>query len=101
MACYYDDVSPRAEWRAILDTEVKKWLDMPYDQLILRLAELNAYEVEFQSKKYQVEVELLENNAEYIHVMVAVDDGRLPAALFPLTDVFIRKKPESIKRRDR
>ena len=30
------------------------------------------YEVEFDSKKYQVEIEILENIEQYVHVMVAV-----------------------------
>lgn len=33
------------------------------------------YIVELDSKKYQVEVEILENTDKYIHVMVADDDG--------------------------
>jgi hypothetical protein len=53
---------------------------------------VQAYEVEFGSKKYQVEVELLENTAECIHVAVSVDDGSLPDSLFPLTSSFIRHK---------
>jgi hypothetical protein len=53
---------------------------------------LQAYEIEFDSKKYQVEVELLENTEQYLHVMVAVDDGSLPASIRPLTHTFIRPK---------
>ncbi len=56
------------------------------------LSELHEYEVEFDSKKYQVEVELLENTEKYLHVTVAVDDGTLPASIFPLTASFIREK---------
>jgi hypothetical protein len=49
--------------------------------------------VELDSKKYQVEVELLENADKYVHVMVAVDDGSLPASISPLTRTFISQKP--------
>jgi hypothetical protein len=42
-----------------------------------------------------VEVELLENTETYLHVMVAVDDGTLPASMLPLTGTFIRKKRTS------
>jgi hypothetical protein len=49
-------------------------------------------EVEFDSKQYQVEVELLENTEKYIHVMVSVDDGSLPASISPLTHSFICQK---------
>ena len=60
--------------------------------LASELKEVQTYEVEFDSKKYQVEVELLENTEQYVHVMVAVDDGSLPASISPLTHSFIRQK---------
>ena len=41
---------------------------------------------------YQVEVEILENTEKYVHVLVAVDDGTLPAAMLPLSASFIREK---------
>jgi hypothetical protein len=66
---------------------------MSCGDLVSELHETQAYEVEFESKQYQVEVELLENTKEYLHVMVAVDDGSLPASLLPLTHSFICKKP--------
>ena len=50
---------------------------------------MQGYEVEFDSKPYQVEVELLENTEQYAHVMVAVDDGSLPASISPLIQSFI------------
>ncbi len=65
---------------------------MSCEQLISELTDGQAYEIEFESKKYQVEVELLENTEKYVHVMVAVDDGSLPASIFPLTSGFIRDK---------
>jgi len=49
-------------------------------------------EVEFESRKYQVEVEILENTQKYVHVMVSVDDGSLPASSRPVSASFIRQK---------
>jgi hypothetical protein len=60
--------------------------------LISELHEVQGYEVEFESKQYQVEVELLENTEKYLHVLVAVDDGSLPASISPLTHSFICQK---------
>ena len=60
--------------------------------MVSTLHELQAYEVEFDSKTYIVEVELLENTERYVHIMVAVDDGSLPASMSPLTETFIREK---------
>lgn len=72
---------------------MKRWSAMSCEQLVSELNEVKAYEVEFDSKQYQVEVELLENTARYLHVMVAVDDGSLPASIAPLTRTFICPKP--------
>jgi hypothetical protein len=82
----------RQEWRKVLDAEVARWSAMSCDQLVAALSDVQAYEVERESKTYQVEVELLENAETYVHVMVAVDDGSLPASMSPLTETFIRKK---------
>ena len=84
----------RDEWRKVLDSEVWRWSAMTCEQLISELQDLQAYEVELDSKKYQVEVELVENTDKYVHVMVAVDDGSLPASISPLTHTFIRSKPQ-------
>jgi hypothetical protein len=61
------------EWRKVLDFEVQRWSAMSCGQ----------------SKQYQVEVELLENTERYLHVMVTLDDGSLPASISPLTRSFI------------
>jgi hypothetical protein len=70
----------RREQRKVLDSEVRRWTAMTYDQLISELRDLQACEVELDSRKYQVEVELSEKTKEYVHVIVAVDDGTLPAS---------------------
>ena len=61
-------------------------------QLLSELQDVKCYEVEFDSKTYQVEVQLLENTEKYLHVMIGVDDGSLPASISPLTDTFLREK---------
>ncbi len=80
------------EWRKVLDAEVKRWPVMSCNQLVWELRDLQAYEIELDSRKYQVEVELLENTEQYVRVMVAVDDGSLPASISPLTHCFILQK---------
>jgi len=37
-------------------------------------------------------VELLEDTPEYVQVMVAVDDGSLPASMWPEIEIFLRTK---------
>ena len=85
-------MSRRVEWQKVLDAEVKRWSAKSCEQLVSELSDVQAYEVEFESKMYQIEVELLENTDEYLHVRVAVDDGSLPASFSPLTHSFIRRK---------
>ena len=82
----------RAEWRKVLDSEVKRWSTLSCAQLVSELRELQAYEVGFDSKNYQVEVELLENTDQHLMLMVAVDDGSLPASITPETRVLVRQK---------
>jgi len=76
---------------------VRRWSSMSSDELLSKLHDVQAYEVERDSKAYQVEVELLENTDTYVHVMVGVDDGRLPASILPATTSFIRQKPHSVR----
>lgn len=65
---------------------------MPCDQLISALSDEQVYEIEFESKKYQVEVQLLENTDSYVHVGIAIDDGHCSRALHPLSSSFICEK---------
>jgi hypothetical protein len=86
-------MSKREEWCKVMNSEVQRWSAMSYDQLISELRTVQVYVVELDSKKYQIEVDLLENTDKYVHVMVAVDDGSLPASITPLTRTFMSKKP--------
>ena len=73
----------------MLASEVQRWSTKTCEQLLSELHDLQAYEVELDSKKYQVEVEILENIDQHLHVSVAVDDGSLPASISPVTGTFI------------
>ena len=83
--------------REVLDAEAQRWSSMSSDDLLSELHDVQAYEVERDSGKYQVEVELLEHTDTYVHVMVAVDDGHLPASFSPVTTTFIRPKLPSVR----
>jgi len=80
------------QWSKVLDLEVQRWSAMPYEELLSTLNHLQTYEIEMASTKYQVEVEILEKTDQYLHVMVAVDDGSLPASMFPSIRSFISRK---------
>ena len=69
------------------------WSAMSCSELASELQDdLQAYQVECESKQYNVEVELLENTEHYLHVVVAVDDGSLPASISPLCHSWILPK---------
>lgn len=85
----------KEEWRKVLDAEMQRWSALSWQELLSRLDDIQCYEVKIDSKTCQVEVELLENTDTYLHVMVAVDDGTLPASMTPLTGTFIREKRPS------
>lgn len=83
------------QWSRVLDLEVQRWSAMPYDELLSALKHMHTYEIEMASTKYQVEVEILEKTDQYLQVLVAVDDGSLPASIFPSCHSFICKKQGS------
>jgi hypothetical protein len=85
-------VKKREQWRPVLDSELRRWSAKSCEQLLAELGEVQAYETEFESREYQVEVEIVENTEKYLHVMVAVDDGSLPASILPLSATFICKR---------
>jgi hypothetical protein len=81
-------MSRRDEWRKVLDAEIERWSAKSHDELVSALSDHQAYEVELDSKKYQVEVEVLEITEKYLHVIVSVDDGSLPVSVLPLSRSF-------------
>jgi hypothetical protein len=85
----------RDEWRKVLNAEIERWSGKSCEQLITELHEVQAYEVVVDSKHFQVEVQLLENTKEYVHVALDVDDGSLPWSICPVSRTFIRQKDES------
>ncbi len=74
----------REQWRPVLDAEMKKWSAKSSEVLVAELPDEQAYEVEFAGKKYQVEVQLLENTDRYVH--------SIPASFRPLSESFVREK---------
>jgi hypothetical protein len=89
------DMKRRDQWRPVLEAEVKRWSDKSCEQLIAELSDEQVYEVECQGRTHQVEVDILENNETYLHIVVSVDDGSLPASLSPLSQSFVKQKWKS------
>jgi len=79
------------QWQPVLDAELQKWNAKSLAELVNELQVEQAYEVEFGGKRYQVEVQLLENTQKYLHVGVDVDDSSMPASLRPLGSVLFAR----------
>jgi hypothetical protein len=88
----FKSMKRREEWRPVLDSEVKPWSAKSCPELVAELRDVEAYQVDFEGKKYTVEVQLLENTDRYVHVCVDVDDGSIPASFRPLSESFMREK---------
>ena len=85
----------REVWRKVLEGEVRRWSALSAEELVAQLGDHQAYEVTLDGKPYQVEVELLDDTPEFVQVMVAVDDGSLPASIVPVTEIIIRAKGQN------
>jgi hypothetical protein len=82
----------KEQLRPVLDAELRRWIVKSCEELIAEVAKVQTYNVAFEGNKYQVEVQMLENAANYVHVGISVDDGRFPAAFAPLSASFITQK---------
>ena len=75
----------RERWRKVLALEVERWSTMPFGHLVPALNDRLTYNVEFEGKRHQVQAEILESTADYVHIAISVDDGSLPASMVPVT----------------
>ena len=85
-------MSRREEWRNVLQRELSRWSSMSSNDVLAELGTRDVYEVVVASRQYQVEVVVLENTPEYLHVGIAVDDGSLPASIRPESESFLCRK---------
>ena len=77
------------DWCAIAGDELARWKARSYADLRATLSDVVAYDREGPGGPYQVEVQLLENRPDYVHVLV---DVCAPHGLLcrPLSESFIR-----------
>ena len=73
--------------RRCLDQEVATWCRRSYSTLRKDLEKLVTYTRGEGLSRYVVEVQLLKNESEYLHIGIAVDDGR--RAYRPLCHSFL------------
>jgi hypothetical protein len=83
----------RDEARAILKSHLELLRPRPYADLVEIIGDVQVVEVVGPSGvRYQIEIEVMWDSPREktnIRVMGAIDDGRLPGAILPVTDSFI------------
>ena len=83
--------------KKILFKEREKYISKSFEDLS-KITEPIVYECSSGKSCYQVEVQLIEKNEEYIHVSIAIDDKSLIRAIFPFSTSFIIYRNDKIKK---
>ncbi len=71
----------KEDLKRCLDREVDVWSAKNFETLLKELEQTVAYEYGAGDSWYCVDVELLEREPDYVHVMVIVDNKRRPPLL--------------------
>ena len=79
----------KIELQRLLDAEVDAWSSKTFARLVEELSDVVAYQRGDKTEFHQFEIELIEREADYIHVAVSVDDGSFRRSLAPLSRSFI------------
>lgn len=75
----------RRQWQPVLEAELKKWQRERPSELRVALGRPVCYEA---AGGLQIEAQIVEETPQFIHVLLSVDDGSLPASLLPLSANF-------------
>lgn len=73
----------------LLDAEVAVWSQKSFSDLISELDDVSAYDRGVAGEFHQFEVQMIEHCADYVHVIVSIDDGSLMKSIVPPTLGFI------------
>jgi len=79
----------KEEFKQLLLSEKKKYISKSFEELI-SMKEPVTYEIEIRGQKCQVEVFILERNAQYVQVSVNIDDFKFPKVIMPLSESFVK-----------
>ena len=72
----------------VLNREIDKYSKLSYGEL-LALDDNISYYSEYAGGEYQIEINILEKENDYVHISVAVDDGSLSRSFAPLCSSFL------------
>ena len=78
----------KSRLQGLLDAETKLWAAKSYDQLARELDDVTAYSRGEGEDFHQFEVQIVEHEEAYLHILVSVDDGSFRRSFSPLTTGF-------------
>ena len=73
----------------MLDAEVDELSRRSYARLVDDLSDVLAYERGGGASYHQFEVQMIEHEPDYVHILVSVDDGGFLRSFSPITRSFI------------
>ena len=73
----------------MLDAEVDELSRRSYARLVDKLSDILAYERGDGASCHQFEVQMIEHEPDYVHVLVSIDDGSFLRSVSPLSRSFI------------
>lgn len=73
----------------LLVAEIDAWSRKSFATLVRELSDVVTYERGGGSGFHQFEVQMLEQEPDYVHVGVSIDDGGVVRSLVPLSSSFI------------
>lgn len=75
--------------QALLDAEVDQLSRWPYAKLVEELSDILAYQRSSGPDYHQFEVQMIEHEPDYVHIVVAIDDGSFLKSVSPISRGFI------------
>jgi hypothetical protein len=79
----------KSELQRLLDAEVDELSRRSYATLVDDLSDVLAYERGGGASYHQFEVQMIEHEPDYVHILVSVDDGGFLRSFSPITRSFI------------
>ena len=79
----------KSELQRLLDAEVDQLSRRSYARLVDDLPDVLAYERGGGASYHQFEVQMIEHQPDYVHVVVSIDDGSFFRSISPMTRSFI------------
>jgi hypothetical protein len=79
----------KSELQRLLDAEVGELSRRSYAKLVDDLSDVLAYDRGGAASYHQFEVQMIEHEPDYVHVVVSIDDGSFLRSVWPISRSFI------------